>query len=118
MPESILDEDDDFQKYYVKSKADLPKMVALTARGVDKVMARTGIQGLVLEQHCKTSVDKAHPPACADGINCHEDDVSEEAPKEGTIFFKGKVSGKWIERIIIVVLTLIAGVGITRFLGV
>jgi hypothetical protein len=128
LPESILDEDDEFTKYYAKAKQDNNKLLALTARGVDKLSGkldnfrdetqkRNGILQVELARHCSTSVDRAHPKQCADGENCKESDVSEAAPKEGAIFFKGKVSGKWVERIILVVLTLIAGVGLTKFLG-
>jgi hypothetical protein len=91
-------------------------MIALTARGVDKMMARQGILGAQFDKHCRSSIDAAHPKSTSYPVNA-EDDVSEAAPKEGTIFFKGKVSGKWLISVILVLITVGGTFGVMKLMG-
>ncbi len=130
MAKKIFEEDVDYQKYKAMGQRDLPSLVALVARksdnleeaheATDKELKK---QGARLDAHCATPSRIAHPA----GINgamrdfvrdgAAEDDVSQAAPKEGTIFFKGKVSGKWALYLTIILITIGGTFGAMKFFG-
>jgi hypothetical protein len=114
---NILDEDDRFREFKKRAIRDQPGMIAVLGRAMEDTLDGLDDMKDQFVLHCQTPSDKAHPLPCKDG-NCNEDDVSNEAPKEGTIFFKGKVSGKWVERIILILITVGGTYGLLKIMGV
>lgn len=107
MPESILDELELTDKYMEAAERNEKRLIAAMARGQDKLNARQAQQGVLLEEHCKTPIDQAHPPSCKDGKNCKEAEAQGLTPAQ---YYRLKVMehrGKIIGGIAAIVIAMV-----------
>jgi hypothetical protein len=115
----LIEQDARWEKYHQAAQGKTSKILAMTAITVDDIRKEQVKQARRLEDHCRTSVDRAHPPSCEDGTDCGEPErprrkVRKNArprtkAQDDELEVKGNITMKTIIKIILIIAAIATG---------